>query len=172
MKIINVIGSPGLGKSTLAYRLAGKMKASGYNVEYVNEFAKDRVYEQNSIALDCQPYIFGNQLYKTEILEKKVDYVIVDSSILLSVIYNKKWPESFNRSVIDIYKQLNCVTLYLDGQRNYQYDDRGRIHSESESDKINRQIEELLIKENIEYTTIDQYSIKYEELLKIIGIEV
>ena len=38
--VINLIGSPGTGKSTLASELFSKMKWQGYDVELVSEYAK------------------------------------------------------------------------------------------------------------------------------------
>ena len=40
MKIINLIGEPSAGKSTIAAELFAKMKKAGYNVELVTEYAK------------------------------------------------------------------------------------------------------------------------------------
>lgn len=46
MKVINLFGGPGIGKSTLAAGLFEHMKIAGFNVELVNEYAKDMVWEQ------------------------------------------------------------------------------------------------------------------------------
>ena len=42
--VINLIGSPGTGKSTLASELFSKMKWQGYDVELVSEYAKELVW--------------------------------------------------------------------------------------------------------------------------------
>ena len=39
--VINLFGGPGCGKSTTMARLFADLKARGYNVEMVSEFAKD-----------------------------------------------------------------------------------------------------------------------------------
>ena len=41
--VINLIGSPGTGKSTLASELFSKMKWKGHDVELVSEYAKESV---------------------------------------------------------------------------------------------------------------------------------
>ena len=51
MKII-VIGCPGSGKSTLASYVFARLKMLEVNCELVNEFAKDKVWEENNVALD------------------------------------------------------------------------------------------------------------------------
>ena len=45
--VINLAGAPGAGKSTLATEIFSKLKKLGYNCEYVDEYAKHVVYEEN-----------------------------------------------------------------------------------------------------------------------------
>ena len=49
--VINLLGGPGSGKSTIAYDLAGYLKKIGVNCEYISEFVKQRVYEKNQTAI-------------------------------------------------------------------------------------------------------------------------
>ena len=44
--VINLIGSPGTGKSTIAAELFARMKWLGFDVELVSEYAKELVWEQ------------------------------------------------------------------------------------------------------------------------------
>lgn len=43
--VVNLIGSPGTGKSTIASELFAKMKWEGFDVELVSEYAKELVWE-------------------------------------------------------------------------------------------------------------------------------
>ena len=43
--VINLIGSPGTGKSTLASELFSKMKWKGHDVELVSEYAKELIHD-------------------------------------------------------------------------------------------------------------------------------
>lgn len=43
--VINLIGSPGTGKSTIAAELFARMKWLGFDVELVSEYAKELVWE-------------------------------------------------------------------------------------------------------------------------------
>ena len=63
MYVINLFGGPSTGKSTLAALLFGTLKSKyDLNCEYVNEYAKDLVYEKrNQILLKDQLYIFAKQ---------------------------------------------------------------------------------------------------------------
>ena len=65
MKIINLIGAPGSGKSTTAAGIFYNLKMKGIKCELLTEYAKDRVWEENFMALNDQLYIFAKQNHKT-----------------------------------------------------------------------------------------------------------
>ena len=90
MVVINLWGAPGSGKSTLAAELFSIMKKRSLNVELVTEFAKDMTWENNMTAIGCQEYIFGNQSWRLERLRDKVDFIITDSPLPLSILYNNE----------------------------------------------------------------------------------
>lgn len=51
--VINLFGAPGAGKSTGAAIVFAELKKRGVNAELVTEFAKDKTWEGNAIALGC-----------------------------------------------------------------------------------------------------------------------
>ena len=86
-KIINLYGGPGTGKSTHAAGLFYRMKQKSINCEYVQEYAKDKTWEDNAFTLKCQPYITAKQIFRQHRLLGKVDYIITDSPILNGLVY-------------------------------------------------------------------------------------
>lgn len=48
MKVINLFGSAGAGKSTTALGVTHQLKINGYKVEYVSEYAKQLVMSGSS----------------------------------------------------------------------------------------------------------------------------
>lgn len=62
--VINLFGEPGVGKSTAAMDITAKLKRKDINAEYVSEFAKDKVYENNGKVFKHQEYLFGKQSFK------------------------------------------------------------------------------------------------------------
>lgn len=151
-KIINIIGSPGSGKSTLAAALFADLKSRRVSVELVDEYAKEIVYTNPDI-LKVQPKIFGEQLWKIERVKPHYDYIITDSPLILSVIYNEHYPASFNMAIVSIFKSYDNINFFLQNHRT-NYDTTGRIQSLKESLKIEKDLLDLLQRCDIEYTVI------------------
>lgn len=149
MKVINFFGGPCSGKSTAAAGLFYIMKKAKYNVELVTEFAKDLVYEENHKALSEQNYVFANQEYRLSRLKNKVDFVITDSPLILSLIYVKNYPYSFHSFCVDMFDQYDNLNLFI--QRNHNYVEEGRTQSEEEAKNIDRDIRHYLREYNYNY---------------------
>lgn len=136
MIVVNLFGAPGAGKSTGAAYIFYRLKELGYNAELVTEFAKDKVWEESKEVFKNQAYIFGKQSFRLSRLKDKVDVVITDSPILLSVFYNKDpvLGENFNNTVLDVFNSYNNVNYYI--KRVKEYNPKGRFQTEEESDVI------------------------------------
>lgn len=140
-KIINLYGGPGTGKSTTAAGLFAKMKAAGYSCEYVPEYAKDIVWEESFNKLDNQLYIFAKQYHRIFRLLGKVDYIITDSPLMLSLIYAEN-SEAFKQLVYEIIDSVETVDVFL--QRVHEYQPEGRIQTAEEAARVDSRILETL----------------------------
>lgn len=142
--VINLVGAPGAGKSTLAAYVFARLKMEGVNCELVTEFAKDKVWERNNTALANQVYTFAKQYYRIYLCADKVDVIITDSPLILSGFYNKD-PE-IDRPLKDLIAAINRkytnYTYFV--KRVKAYDPVGRNETESESDACVSRIKELL----------------------------
>ena len=161
MQIINLFAGPCSGKSTTAAGLFYKMKLQHINAELVTEYAKDLVYSNRiDSMLDQQEYIFAKQNHRLHRLRGKVDYVITDSPILLSLIYaNPEWPcvQPFKQLVLQTHHTYDNINIFL--QRPQQFQQHGRVHNLKQSEKIDEQILQCLQDNNIDYVVYptDQY---------------
>lgn len=152
-KIINLFGAPCAGKSSLAARLYSDYSCGGIKCELVTEFAKDLTWAERFKDMRVQPYIFGKQLLKIERLIGKVDVIITDSPLLLSLIYTtEKWPPSYSQSVYEIYNGHNNYNFLL--HRNWEYSSVGRNQTEKEATEIHEKIEGLLHGYNVHYVDL------------------
>lgn len=132
--VINLIGSPGTGKSTLASELFAKMKWLGYDVELVSEYAKELVWEQRHETFKNELYIFAKQQHRLFRLKGKVKYIITDRPLILSLFYNNKYgdkSETFKNLVLEEVGKFKNIDIFLN--RTKPYVTKGRNESEEES---------------------------------------
>ena len=107
MLLVNLCGAPGAGKSTGAAYIFSKLKMKGINAELVTEYVKDKVWENSTDLIKDQLYVFGNQWHRLNRLKDKVDVVITDSPLLLSLVYNSNkelFGNDFENLVITVIK--------------------------------------------------------------------
>lgn len=168
MKVINLYGGPGIGKSTTASGLFYSMKKLGYKVEYVTEFAKDLVYQESFFRLKDQLMIFARQHHKLWILKDKVDYVIVDSPLLLSNYYfqcsNDYNEKHFKDLVLSTYHMYDNINIFLERSDAHPYQKYGREQTFEEVKEIDKKLKIILNENKISYTEI----ISDEETVNII----
>ena len=108
--LVNLYAGPGAGKSTGAAYIFAKLKMAGVDCEYVSEYAKDRVWQEDQFPLQhCQLYVTGKQCLKIIRLLGKVDVVVIDSPIALGAMYTT---ENHTRTFV-YTKQRNTKILII-----------------------------------------------------------
>lgn len=111
--IVNLLAGSGAGKSTNSARLFAILKDLGIEVELSTEYVKDMVWEGRTKIFECQPYIFGKQLYKLKRLEDCVDIIVTDSPIVLSAIYDKEQDEDFRNFILKEFNKFDNLNYFL-----------------------------------------------------------
>lgn len=169
--VINLTGAPGAGKSTGAAKLFYELKTLGINCELVSEFAKDKTWEHNATALNCQEYIFGKQSYRLKRCRDEVDVIITDSPLPLTIIYTQD--EFIKKPLTDlvmaIYNSYDNINFFIN--RVKPYNPKGRNQTAEESDALSAEIKNLYQQLNIPYTEINGDEAGYEAAIaKIITI--
>ena len=157
--VINLLGAPGAGKSTLAALIFSKLKMKNIACEIVTEFAKDLVWDKSLDVLNNQLYVFSEQFHRLWRLEDKVKIIITDSPILLSIYYNSKQDDKnkldesiFNNLILSCYNRFYNINYFV--RRNFQYEVAGRKHDEAESNEIEKDMLELYTNLNIDYEQV------------------
>lgn len=151
--VINLIGGPCSGKSTIASGVFYELKKRGINCEMALEFAKDKVWDESFKTMDDQIYIFGKQFHKIWRLKDKVNVIITDSPLLISIHYNKDKSKYFDKFVIEQYNRFNNK-LYFIERNNDNYQKEGRLQTFDEAKVIDNDIRNILNKWNVNYTSI------------------
>lgn len=165
-KIINLYAGPGSGKSTTAARLFALMKDERLNVELVTEYAKDKVWEESLAVLGNQIYVFGKQWHRIYRLIDKVDYIVTDSPLLISLYYGKNLSESFKNVVYETYQAMNNIDVFL--KRVKPYTGVGRLQTEEEAKQIDVDLRSILDSRSVAYHEIEADSNSAREIIKLI----
>lgn len=154
--VINAYGGPCSGKSTTCLHLVAELKKLGYKAEYVSEYAKELVYDNEFAMLDGslknQSKILLEQNKRVERLVGNVDFIVSDSPILLSPIYTKKENKLFNELVKELNEHYIAFSFFVERDvKNFKTE--GRIHNLEESVEKDNQIKQMLLNNNIFYGT-------------------
>jgi hypothetical protein len=163
--VVNLFGVPGAGKSTGAAYIFSQLKMKGINCELVQEFVKDKVYEENKAVFNNQAYIFGKQYFRISRLQDKVDAVITDSPILLSSFYNNDTVlgEEFDTLTAKIFHSYESLNYLI--ARDKPYNPVGRFQSEQESDNLIKPMMDFLYKFNVDYSVVAGNITGYNEII-------
>ena len=156
-KIINIIGGPGVGKSTIATGVFTQLKQKGVDCELASEYAKDITWEEHTNLFNNQIHLFAEQFRRQYRLLDKVDYVICDSPLILNAIYLDFFLERTEKKYFDsdyiylqkhffneTFAQFNNLNYYIMRLNKY-YTPTGRVHSLKESQDIDQKITASLL---------------------------
>lgn len=168
MIVVNLFGVPSAGKSTGAAYIFSKLKMAGINAELITEFAKDKVWEENAEVFkpDNQCYLFGKQFYRMSRCRGKVDVIVTDSPLPLSIFYNKSevLGEDFNRTIMNCFHSFQNISYLL--LRDKPYNPKGRLQTEEESDALKAPLVHLLESRKIEYQTVKGNAEEYDKIAR------
>lgn len=169
--VINVFGEPSAGKSVLSSRIFTLLKCMGYNVEYLQEFAKQKLYEHADKVFSCEPYIFGKQLFRQQAISDNVDIIVTDSPILLPPFYesDEKRKKILFDLALNYFNDFNNLNIFV--RRTHKYQNEGRFQTEQEANIISNEIINFLKEQQIP-TCILPSDITDEELLKWLNSQI
>jgi hypothetical protein len=179
-KIINLFGGPGIGKSTQASGLYFEMKKLGMSVEMPYEYPKVLAWDKNYNAVKDQLYVIGNQHRNIARLYGQVDYIIVDSPILLSLVYKDRYndePEypsslygnKFNEFILDLNSKYDSLNIVLERDSD-MFNQDGRFQDLDESVEIDNDIVEILDSNNINYNRVKVNNNSIKTILSLLTI--
>lgn len=156
--IINLIGPPGAGKTTIAALLFAKLKILGKKTEYAQEVAKTLVWAQRFDDLNNQHNVSNKQYKILKMINGNVEYIVTDGPLLNGLYYNRhnvnnvcdiKKTEEF---IMKCYKKFDNINIYIT-RGNFEYEQAGRIETEQQSHEIEGMLRSILDEKNIKYQT-------------------
>jgi len=163
--IINLFAGPGAGKTTIASGLMYELKKKHISVDNPYEFPKNLAWDENAGAIKDQFYITANQHRNIVRSYGKVDYVVCDSPILFGLVYKDKYKnpndfitnlygDEFNSFILSLFKKYNNINFFLERNSNSIYNEKERFQTFDESVVIDGEIKQMLIDNNINFTSI------------------
>lgn len=170
LKVVNLFGGPGTGKSTTAASLFSMLKKQGKSVELVSEFAKDCVWEQRNNIFTEQDLIFAEQHRRIRrLVSRNIEYAITDSPLLLTLLYTPDWyPKTFEPFVMDVFHSYTNHNFFLRRNLSLQYDDTGRNQNYEQAKQKDAEMEQLLFDRGISYCTINVNDYTEENIFNIL----
>ena len=176
-KIINIFGGPGIGKSSIAAGVTYKLKKNHINCDQPYEFPKLLAWDDNHSAIQDQLYVLANQHRGIVKSYGKVDYIVLDSPILLSLTYRNyykatEYPsslygESFDKMVLDTFNQYDNINIVLDRADGVHNNDE-RYQNLEESKELDIVIENSLIENTIPFHKIKVNDDTVDDIMKLV----
>lgn len=157
--VINAFAGPGAGKTTSCLEIAEKLKKQGFVTEYVQEYAKELVYDNDLTMLDGhyehQFAILNEQMKRINRLYGKVDFIVTDSPILLNNTYlnenkNTEVYSAYSDSVNKLYGLYNNFNYFVERDTS-AFEKEGRIHNLEQSIAIDNELKNMLHDNKIDF---------------------
>lgn len=158
--LINFLGAPSSGKSTISNNLVSKLKELELNAEYVNEYVKQWVWEGRNISPFDQFCIFGNEAHNQSVLFDQVDYIVADSPVMLTAFYhlyydNKNTLKDVCKEFYEMAEEMGVKVFNFFLTRRKKYNPKGRYQTQEQADKLGQDLMNWLDQEGYEYEVLD-----------------
>ena len=154
MLVVNLLGGPGCGKSTLAAHVFAELKWDDINCELVTEAAKDAAWEGHLRLFEYgQLLFFGEQYRRLRRLDGQVDVVVTDSPLILELVYaNNDSIPSFLKTILEAHNSFDNLNFLV--RRVKEYIKVGRNNEDSEARQLDSLIEDMLQENRMRYKSL------------------
>lgn len=171
--VVNAFAGPGAGKTVSSLTLAAELAKKGYVCEYIPEYAKELVWDNNLDLLsgepDLQLAVLQEQVHRIDRIYGSVDFIVCDSPIMLNPLYLAVPDSQYNDLTFDLFSQYNNFCYFVERDPQH-FEQEGRIHDLDSSITKDNEIKELLSSYHIYFgrynhstiNTILNNIIKYE----------
>ena len=170
LKVINLFGGPGVGKSTTAAQIFANMKIANFNVELVHECAKDYVYERMTNIFGEQDIMFANQHRKLRrLVDHNIEWAVSDSPILLPLFYMPKdIPTSLSQFIEDTFDTYSNINIILQRNDSLPYIQVGRNENLEQAQVIDANIQTYFDENNITFHVVQAGSTAVDSIFDLI----
>ncbi len=142
--------------------------------EYVQEYAKTLVWQNRLDELANQYNVTMEQYKMINSVNGKVEYICLDSPLLLGIYYNRYHPDNVSnvekteKMILDKIKEFDNIYIFIERNKEFPYEIEGRIHNEKESDDISIKLKEILKEFGLPYKSFRSDKSNIKEMLQYI----
>ena len=157
LKVINLFGAPGKGKSAARSGIFWLMKAFHMSVEEVSEYAKYLVLSGREWQLkEEQLYLFSKQHHKQHIVRRSgYEYAVTDSPLQLCSFYAPSgYFRNFDSLVDEAYDEFENINFFVTrdtGSEGTVFENQGRAHDRAASQQAEIRMRDFLAQKNVAY---------------------
>lgn len=161
--VVNLLGGPGSGKSSIRGGLFHDLKFRGVDCEEATEYAKDLTWRKSQFSLRNQIHVFGEQHHRIWSLLGQVEVIITDSPLLLTPIYDTRESDTLRKLALEEFNSMwNYNVLLI---RKKEYNPNGRNQTEDEAKAIDMRIADFLLDNQIPFETANGDNTGKEKIL-------
>ena len=171
--VINIIGAPGVGKTTISALLFARLKLRGYICEYVQEYAKKLVWIKDFDSLNNQYHVTKKQYELLQQIDGHVNFIVTDGPLIHGIYYNKYNKDNISniekteKYILDSFNKFNNINIVLD-RVNRKYETEGRIQTEDEAKDIDIILKHLLKINSIKYVNYPAEESSLNDIIEFI----
>ena len=147
--VVNLLGGPGSGKSSVRAGVFHDLKFRGIECEESVEYAKDLTWERRQFTIQNQIHIFGEQHHRIWRLLGQVEVILTDSPLLLTPVYDSRKNYTLFKLALEEFHSMWNYVVFL--KRCKKYNPNGRNQTEDEAIEVDRNILDFLIDNDIPY---------------------
>jgi len=173
-KVINILGGSGIGKSTVASEIFVYLKRKGCDVEFVAEYAKEWANIQKPVGVFGQAILYGQQLKRESALYGKFEYVITESPLILSAVYQKFYLENdpiTYQVMFDLANASKCgvehINVLLERVDLFKFHEKGRFETVHVAKLVDAAVKDMLDDLDQPYITCRPWA---EEIIKVLEL--
>ena len=161
LKVVNLLGAPGMGKSAIASGLFYLMKKNHHSAALCREYAQYLVTAGREWQLrEEQLYLFAKQHHELFIQRGNYRCAVTDSPLLLTAFYAAPdvTPQSFYQCVRDYNDKFENIYFFITRDivaPESVFDNSGRVHNRTESLEKEKQQRAFLDQWGVQYTDIN-----------------
>lgn len=171
--VVNIIGGPGVGKTTISALVFAKLKISGLMAEYVQEYAKRLVWTKDFDTLNNQHFVTKCQFELLDQINGHVDVIVTDGPLIHGIYYNKFNKDNMSNVdkvedlILECIHKFNNINIVLE-RGDHEYETEGRIQTEKEARDIDTILRHIMHVNKLNYTTFETDPNKVDDIVKFI----